>query len=104
MHARRGFDGKYDVLVISLILRRWLRDRLGGYMESRHMTLRRCLMKLSDVRMYVSDDEVRLEKAITKEQRELLELCGVDPARLVQSARASIVEVEVSGRRRSAKT
>ena len=60
-------------------------------MRSHHLTLRRCLTKLSDVRMYVDEDEVRLEKAITKQQRELLELCGVDPARLEQEERESIV-------------
>jgi len=91
VHSQKAFDGKYDLLMISLILRRWLRDRLGAYMEAKKMNLKRCLMKLSDVRMYVDDREVRLEKAITKEQRELLALCGVDPLKLEDSMRESIL-------------
>ena len=102
VHSQEAFDGKYDVLVVSLILRRWLRNRLGGYMGAKHLTLDDCLDKLSDIEMYIADDEVRLRKAMTKEQRELLELCGVDPAKLEQRERASIIEAEASeGRSRA---
>lgn len=102
VHSQQAFDGKYDVLMVSLILRRWLRNRLGGYMGAKHLTLERCLTKLSDIVMYVADDEVRLLKALTKEQRELLELCGVDPTKLEQRERASIIEAEASGGRAGA--
>ena len=96
VHSQEALEGKYFVLLIALVLTKWLRERLGAYMSAHHLTLRRCLMKLSDVRMYVADDEVRLEKAITKEQRELLALCGVDADGLEERERASIIASRAS--------
>ena len=67
---------------MSPTLTKWPRERPGPYTSAHHLTPERCLTRLSDVRMCVADDEVRLEKAITRERRELLALCGVDAAGL----------------------
>ena len=96
VHSQEALEGKYFVLLVALVLTKWLRERLGAYMSAHHLTLRRCLMKMSDVRMYVADDEVRLEKAITSEQRELLAPCGGDAEGLEERERASIIASRAS--------
>ena len=91
VHSQQALDGKYGLLFICLIIRRWLRKRLEVYMGANNVPLKRCIMKLSDVKVYYDADEVRLEKAITKQQREMLEACGVDPKTLESRARETIV-------------
>ena len=91
VHSQQALDGKYGLLFICLIIRRWLRKRLEVYMGANNVPLKRCIMKLSDVKVYYDSNEVRLEKAITKQQREMLEACGVDPKTLESRARETIV-------------
>ena len=91
VHSQQALDGKYGLLFICLIIRRWLRKRLEVYMGANNVPLKRCIMNLSDVKVYYDADEVRLEKAITKQQREMLEACGVDPKTLESRARETIV-------------
>ena len=83
-HKQSTFDGKYFIVFIALILRTWLKKKLGAYKKSHHLTLKRCLMKLSDVRIYQDESSVRYLKSVTAEQRELLRLCGVDAEQLEQ--------------------
>lgn len=94
VHGQRTFDGKYAVLMIALIYRTWLKEKLRSYKTAHHLTLKRCMMKLSDIKMLVDSDEVRLLKSITAEQRALLEACSVDPDSLEATMREYILESE----------
>lgn len=96
VHSQEALEGKYDLLFVCLIVRRWFRTKLGSYMTAKGLPLKRCLMKLSDVRVYYDEDEVRMEKAITKEQREILGLLGVDHGTLESKAREALVSRGVS--------
>ena len=64
--------------MIAIILRTWLKQRLRDYKMAYHLTLKRCLMKLSDIRIYQDQFDIRYLKALTAEQRKLLEICDVD--------------------------
>ena len=89
-HKQSTFDGKYFIVFITLILRTWLKKKLGAYKKSHHLTLKRCLMKLSDVRIYQDNSIVRYLKSVTSEQRELLKLCGVDASQLENACCAEL--------------
>lgn len=77
-HRQETFQGKYFAVLIALILRTWLKRKLAEYKKANHLTLKRCLMKLSDIRIYQDQSNIRFLKALTAEQRILLDACGVD--------------------------
>ena len=87
VHSQPAFEGKYFAVFLALILRTWLKQKLDDYKKSHHLTLKRCIMKLSDVRIYQDERGVRYLKAITAEQRTLLNLCGVDEEELEKTCR-----------------
>lgn len=78
VHRQETFQGKYFAVLIAIILRTWLKQRLRDYKMAYHLTLKRCLMKLSDIRIYQDQFDIRYLKALTAEQRKLLEICDVD--------------------------
>ena len=53
----------------------------------KHYTLKRCVLKLNNVRILRQGDDVQLLKAITAEQREMLQLCNVNIDGLCDIAR-----------------
>lgn len=90
VHKKETFDGKYFLVFISLIFRRWLNNKLYNYKTSRHYTLKRCIMKLHDIRMYQDYQSIRLLKAITSEQRDLLKLCNINETNLIEQATSAL--------------
>lgn len=91
VHRQEIYDGKYFVLMIALIFRTWLKKKLNSYKTAHHLTLKRCMVKLSDIKMFVAQDEVRLLKSITAEQRAILQLCSVNPETLEQKVYEAIL-------------
>lgn len=92
VHSQSAFDGKYTILVIALIMRTWLKEKLGSYKKAHHLTLKRIMIKLSDIRMFVDDDEIRLLKSLTAEQRDILALCGIDHDQLEMQYREALLD------------
>lgn len=86
VHKKSTFDGKYFITFISLILRRWLVNKLYQYKTAKHLTLKRCIMKLNDVMIYYNSRSIHLLKAITAEQRDLLNICNVNEDKMVEDA------------------
>lgn len=90
IHKKSTFDGKYFVVFISLICRRWINKKLSEYKSAKHYTFKRCIMKLNDVRILQENNSIQLLKAITAEQREMLNLCGVDDKTLEYNAQKAM--------------
>ena len=91
VHRQGTFDGKYSILMLALILRTWMKRKLHKYKTAHHLTLKRCIMKLSDIKMFIDDDEIRLLKSMTAEQRDLLGACSVDYESLEETVRQAIL-------------
>ena len=92
IHSQSRFEGKYFAVFLALILRTWLKQKLHDYKTAHHLTLKRCLMKLSDVRIYQDERGVRYLKSLTAEQRTLLNLCGVDEKVLETTCRKALTQ------------
>ena len=86
MFDRHNGGWRNTVLFISLFLRRWLETRLADLPVTGDVTLEHFISKLSDVMLYVDDEEIRLMRRITAEQRKILDLCGVAADDLAEKA------------------
>lgn len=77
-HNQETTDGKLFTLFIALIMRSYLYQKLEGYKTVNHLTLEKCFRKLENIQMIKVGNEMRLTKALTKQQKELLEIFEID--------------------------
>lgn len=78
-HNQKTTDGKIFNLFISLIIRNYMQQKLKSYMNINHLTLEKCILKLEDIKMIkIKGQPPRLLKELTKQQKELLKILGVD--------------------------
>ena len=73
-HQQKTTDGKLFVAFISLILRSWLNSKLCEYKKRTHLSLKKIILKISDIQYLSSKNEVRCLKSMTKEQKEILDI------------------------------
>lgn len=78
-HNQQTTDGKIFTLFIGLIARNYMQQKLQEYMNNNHLTLEKCIKKLEDIKIIkIKNQSPRLIKALTKQQKELLDIFGVD--------------------------
>lgn len=73
-HQQKTTDGKIFVTFISLILRSWLNSKLYEYKKRTHLSLKKIILKMSDIQYLRSKNEVRFLKSLTKEQKDILDI------------------------------
>lgn len=72
-------NGKLFVLFIALIIRSYMYQKLSTFKTINHLTFEKCLRKLDDIEIIKRKNlPVRLTKEVTKQQRDMLEIFGVD--------------------------
>lgn len=78
-HNQKTTDGKIFNLFVSPIIRNYMQQKLKSYMSINHLTLEKCILKLEDIKIIkIKDQPPRLLKELTKQQKELLKILGVD--------------------------
>lgn len=72
-------NGKLFVLFIALIIRSHMYQKLTKYKTIHHLTFEKCMRKLDDIRIIKRKNKpARLTKEVTKQQRDMLEIFGVN--------------------------
>ena len=64
----------------------------------KHYTFKRCLLKLENIRVIQQDNTVQILKALTAEQREMLQLCGVEVSGLEEKSRVALASYPTNSR------
>lgn len=78
-HDEKTTSGKIFTLFIGLIIRSYMQKTLKEYMIINNMTFERCMEKMEDIKaLQIHGQPPMLLKEITKKQREILELFGID--------------------------
>ncbi|MCD8285803.1 MAG: transposase [Clostridia bacterium] len=78
-HNSSTTSGKVFTLFISIILRRYLDAKLDAQMRKDRLSLKKCLLKLENIYAIKSaGQKAVLVKALTRQQREMLETLGID--------------------------
>lgn len=77
-HQQKTTDGKVFVAFISLILRSWLNEKLYEYKKRTRLTLKKIINKVGDIQILHSKKETRYLKSLTKEQKEILAIFGLN--------------------------
>ena len=89
-HYQKTTDGKIFVSFIALILRAWLDDKLYEYKKRTRLPLKKIIMKLSDIQLLHSKNETRYVKSLTKEQKEILAIFGLNPEDLTKTSKKNL--------------
>lgn len=83
--TQKTTDGKLFVLFIALILRCSLYQKLKEYKTIHHMTLQKCIRKLENIQFVIRKNHApRLAKELTSQQREMLDIFGLDINKLME--------------------
>lgn len=77
-HKQSTTDGKIFVAFISLIIRSWIMQKVYDYKTMNHLTYKKIANILNDIIVIDTLGEVRLLKSITKQQKEILAIFGLD--------------------------
>lgn len=90
VHKMSTFDAKYFLVFLSLICRLWINNKLDKFKRIKYYTFKRCLLKLENIRVIQQNNTIQILKAITAEQREMLQLCGVEVSSLEEKSRVAL--------------
>lgn len=77
-HNQDTTDGKMFTLFIGLVIRSWIYQKIEEYKKAHYMTLEACFNKLDNIQVIQTNGETRLVKALTKEQKDLLQQFEID--------------------------
>ena len=61
-----------------MILRAWLNEKLYEYKKRTHLPLKKIILKMGDIQILHSKNETRYLKSLTKEQKEILDIFGLN--------------------------
>lgn len=89
-HSQKTTDGKIFVTFISLILRSWMNQKLYDYKKGTKLTLKKIIYKLDDIKVLHSKKECRYLKTVTKEQRNLMQIFGLNTEDLEKKAKKKL--------------
>lgn len=84
-HNQETTDGKMFVLFIGLIIRSYMYNQLDEFKQTKHLTFEKCMRKLENIKAVKTKDGVKLTKALTKEQREMLEIFDIDMEKVLNT-------------------
>jgi transposase len=80
IHNSRTMSGKMFVIFIALIIRSCMFNNLSGYLAEEHITLKKAILRLSDIKIIKGRENFRFIKALTKKQRTLLNVFSATEA------------------------
>lgn len=77
-HKQTTTDGKIFVSFIALIIRSWVMQKVCDYKEMNNLTYKKIANILNDIIVILTNSDVRLLKSLTKQQKEILALFGLN--------------------------
>ena len=77
-HKQTTTDGKIFVSFIALIIRSWVMQKVYDYKEMNNLTYRKIANILNDIIVILTNGDVRLLKSLTKQQKDILALFGLN--------------------------
>ena len=77
-HKQATTDGKIFVSFVALIIRSWIMQKIFEYKQMNNLTYKKIANILNDIIVLTTKDDVRLLKSITKQQKEILALFGIN--------------------------
>ena len=92
VHNNKTVSGKMFVIFIALIIRSYLQNRLSNYLEKEHITLKKAMLRLSDIKIIKSRGKFRFLKALTKKQKDLLDVFLIKDEMIERLDQLQVVE------------
>lgn len=77
IHNNDTMHGKIFVIFIALVIRSYMLNHLGDYLAKEHITFKKAMLRLSDIKIIKNRDGYRFLKALTKKQKLLLSVFSV---------------------------
>jgi transposase len=79
-HNEKTTDGKMFVIFVALVIRTYLLEKLKDYLREHSTSLRKVLNQLTNITIFVHENNARLTRALTKKQKDILNACDASNA------------------------
>ena len=88
-HQQKTTEGKIFNLFIALIIRNYIYQKIDEFKRINHLTFNKCIRKLENIQLVTRKNQPpRLSKAVTKQQRELLEIFDLNIEKILENYNA----------------